>query len=69
MTDRNSGIGQLGRTLAAKIAELREDIHHQGILLQSMDLAMTAICHELQTRRPKPKQSEEVWSPSDITGG
>ena len=48
MTDRNSGIGhRAARSLIEEIAQLREDIHQQGMLLQSIDLAMTAMYREL----------------------
>ncbi len=48
MTDRNNGIGHLAaRSLIEEIALLRDAIDQQGVMLQSMDIAMTAIYREL----------------------
>ena len=48
MSARNIGIGHIAaRSLLAEIALLREDIHQQGVMLQSIDTAMTALYCEL----------------------
>ena len=48
MSNRTTGIGHIAaRSLLAEIALLREDIHQQGVILQSIDAAMTALYCEL----------------------
>ena len=52
--NRNTGIGHLAaRSLIEEISALRDEIAHQGMILQSIDVAMTAMYRELQqTSRP-----------------
>jgi len=61
MTDRSAGIGhRAARTLIEEISLLRDEIQQQGILLQSIDIAMTAIYRELhQGIRPRYLRPEE----------
>jgi hypothetical protein len=70
-----SSIGHLGRTLAAQITAMRADLAHQREMLESIDTAITELYREvrnsldiqLSRHRRTGKQTEEVWSPSDIT--
>jgi len=61
MSDRSAGIGhRAARSLIEEIGLLRDEIYQQGILLQSIDIAMTAMYRELhQGFRPRYLRPEE----------